>query len=152
MTSWWLIMTQLWSKFWRKMGGKYRKSALTLSAPWRPFNFFSEYCSELNSASDKAKKSGVAPCGGLHNWGQRLKTFKTSVQIRNFKKISRYSFFVARDAPIPVIKLEYSLTMENLVFLWCPSLIQYNILCTDYIFFKFLGVIGRRKKNVDCRK
>ena len=122
MTPWWLIMTQLWSEFQRKMREIFRNSILAPSAHWSTSIFISEYCSELNSASDKAKKSVVGHCGCLNNWGQRLKTFKMSVQIRNFQKISRYSFFVARDAPISAIKLEYSLTMENLVFLWCPSL------------------------------
>ena len=94
-----------------KNGGKIPEVGfLTISAVDRIF-FLSEYCSELNSASEKAKNSGAAPSGTLHNQGQRLKTFKTSVQIRNFQKISRYSFFGPRDAPIPAKKSGYSLTI-----------------------------------------
>ena len=121
MTSWWLIMTHLGSELWTKMRNNFSNLILAPSAHLPALNFFSEYCSKLNSTSDKAKNSFLAPLGALHNWGQRLKTFKTSVKIRNFRKISRFLFFEPRNAPVSVEKLEYSLTTENLAFLrWSP--------------------------------
>ena len=125
------------------MGENFRNSILAPSPHWPSSIFISEYCSELSSASDKAKKSVVGDCGCLHNWGQSLKTFKMSVQTRNFQKISRYLLFGPIDAPIPAEKSEYSLTIENLAFLWCPSLLVYHF---RVIFSKTM--LGDRIRNV----
>ena len=50
-----------------KSGEKNRKSAFKPSAPSSAYFLLSEYCSELNSTSNKAKNSVKETKGDLHN-------------------------------------------------------------------------------------